>query len=301
LSKENLFAFPLRTFFLLAARLFIFQPQGNRVSVAYFSNAGGDVRFFQYSAKRSKGLSSTFIRMMSSRQHTPDKFRVIVFHGQVHIDEDAAPRESRFFLRLFVQTLSFKRFPIQTDAAFLPIREVVEVDSVLEEKFVFRGHRFSQQKLRRLGGSFSLMSLEPITVSVQRVPRRVFVSPAEIIHHESFIRQFGYPAIEAGEIAKEQRKFRAGFAREYRSELAGLSLEGAFAFVKEKRYLVAFCESVKHFEAAVHEVFDGFRHHVPEPRIERRFEFMDLLREAREIPAVYPRNYVYFWRDDAIL
>jgi hypothetical protein len=70
----------------------------------------------------------------------------------------------------------------------------------------------AQQKRGGFLRRFFLMAQQSIAMGVQRVAVGSLIAPAEIVNHAVNIGQGAYPAIEARQSAKLQRKRGAGFS-----------------------------------------------------------------------------------------
>ena len=82
--------------------------------------------------------------------------------------------------RVFAGMVEF--FPIDADASLLPQWEVIEVDPVLEQQFVFGGDRQTVDCVGGFVDAASLLPQQPVAVSVQGIPVSVLIPPTKIIH-----------------------------------------------------------------------------------------------------------------------
>lgn len=98
----------------------------------------------------------------------------------------------------------------------LPAGEFLKALSRPVENRPFSGHREFAKQIRRLIDRFPQTYEKVIAVTVEGISSRVLASPAEVINDILRSRELGDSAVERGDIAEEEREFRARLAGEGR-------------------------------------------------------------------------------------
>jgi len=81
------------------------------------------------------------------RNNAFDEVFVLTFHRQIEVGPNTPSASDDLFICQRIDCRYFVVFPVQANASLLPAGQVVEIDVVLKQQFVFLANRLLEQSL----------------------------------------------------------------------------------------------------------------------------------------------------------